>query len=83
MILSHQGAGIKVRDKKIINFCSNNYPGLSNHARLIKAAMEGLERYGYGMASVRFICGTQDVHKELEKAVQVFHKLGEKYELTQ
>ena len=45
--------------------------------------MEGLDRYGYGMASVRFICGTQDVYKELDKAIQVFHKLGEKYELTQ
>lgn len=72
VILSPQGASIKVREKEVINFCANNYLGLSNHPRLIKAAKEGLERYGYGMSSVRFICGTQDVHKELEKALSNF-----------
>ena len=72
VILTPQGSDIKVKEAEVINFCANNYLGLSNHPRLIKAAQEGLERYGYGMASVRFICGTQDIHKELEKAISRF-----------
>src|SRR5512143_302409 len=58
--------------KKVINVCSNNYLGLSSHAEVLKAAHEGLESRGYGMSSVRFICGTQDIHKELERVVTDF-----------
>jgi glycine C-acetyltransferase len=56
----------------VINFCANNYLGLANHPAIIKAAHEALDRYGYGMASVRFICGTQTVHKELEQRISEF-----------
>jgi len=62
------GAGIK----KVINICANNYLGLSSHPEVLKAAHEGLESRGYGMSSVRFICGTQDIHKELERVVTEF-----------
>ncbi|MCJ7640618.1 MAG: aminotransferase class I/II-fold pyridoxal phosphate-dependent enzyme [Desulfobacterales bacterium] len=72
IILTPQGPNVKVREGEVINFCANNYLGLSNHPRLIRAAREGLERYGYGMSSVRFICGTQDIHKELERSVSRF-----------
>jgi len=58
--------------KEVINFCANNYLGLANHPVLIQAAHEALDRYGYGMASVRFICGTQTIHKELEQAISDF-----------
>ena len=67
IILTPQGPNVKVREGEVINFCANNYLGLSNHPRLIRAAREGLERYGYGMSSVRFICGTQDIQKELDR----------------
>jgi glycine C-acetyltransferase len=56
----------------VLNFCANNYLGLSDHPELIKAAKEGLDSRGYGMSSVRFICGTQDLHKTLEKKVAEF-----------
>jgi len=72
IILTPQGPNVKVREGEVINFCANNYLGLSNHPRLIRAAQKGLERYGYGMSSVRFICGTQDIHKELERSVSRF-----------
>ena len=72
IILTPQGPKVRVREGDVINFCANNYLGLSNHPRLIRAAREGLERYGYGMSSVRFICGTQDIHKELERSVSRF-----------
>ena len=72
VILSPQGAEIKVKDGEVINFCANNYLGLSNHPRLVEAAKRGLEKYGYGMSSVRFICGTQDIHKELEHQISTF-----------
>jgi glycine C-acetyltransferase len=72
IILTPQGPNVKVKEGEVINFCANNYLGLSNHPRLIRAAQEGLERYGYGMSSVRFICGTQDIHKELERSVSRF-----------
>jgi glycine C-acetyltransferase len=62
------GAGVK----KVINMCSNNYLGLSSHPEVLKAAHEGLEKRGYGMSSVRFICGTQDIHRELENKVTGF-----------
>ncbi len=71
-IQSPQGAEITVPQGHVINFCANNYLGLANHPRLVAAAREALERRGYGMASVRFICGTQDIHKELEAVVSKF-----------
>src|SRR5512139_204810 len=58
--------------KKVINMCSNNYLGLSSHPEVVKAAHEGLESRGYGMSSVRFICGTQDIHRELERKMTEF-----------
>lgn len=72
IIESEQGAEIVVKGKKVLNFCANNYLGLSSHPDLIKAAHEEIDRRGYGMSSVRFICGTQDIHKELERKVSDF-----------
>jgi glycine C-acetyltransferase len=71
-IQTAQGADIKVNNREVINFCANNYLGLANHPAIIEAAHDGLRRYGYGMASVRFICGTQDLHKQLESAIAGF-----------
>jgi len=67
-----QGAAIRVADREVINFCANNYLGLANHPDVVAAAQEALRRYGYGLASVRFICGTQDLHKQLEAALAGF-----------
>jgi glycine C-acetyltransferase len=67
-----QGSAIRVADREVINFCANNYLGLANHPAVVEAAHEGLRRYGYGLASVRFICGTQDLHKQLESAIARF-----------
>ena len=67
-----QGSAIQVGGREVINFCANNYLGLANHPAIIEAAMDGLRRYGYGMASVRFICGTQDAHKTLETSLARF-----------
>jgi glycine C-acetyltransferase len=67
-----QGSAIRVGGHEVINFCANNYLGLANHPAIVEAAQEGLRQYGYGMASVRFICGTQDLHKQLEAAVAAF-----------
>lgn len=72
VITSAQNASIQVADGEVVNFCANNYLGLANHPELIKAAREGLESHGFGMASVRFICGTQDKHKELEAKISAF-----------
>jgi len=72
IILTPQSSHIRVKQGEVINFCANNYLGLANDPRLIKAASEGLEKYGFGMASVRFICGTQDVHKELESKIAAY-----------
>src|SRR5213592_2512529 len=69
---SPQGSAIKVGGKDVVNFCANNYLGLANHPDIVAAAAEGLKKYGYGMASVRFICGTQDIHKQFEAAVARF-----------
>ena len=69
LIESAQQAAITVKGKEVLNFCANNYLGLSNHPRLIKASQEMMNNRGYGMSSVRFICGTQDIHKELEAAI--------------
>ena len=73
IITSEQGAEITVNGAKVLNFCANNYLGLSSHPEVIKAAHEYLDSHGYGMSSVRFICGTQDIHKELEKKIAQFH----------
>ena len=68
VIGSPQGAVVKLADgREMINLCANNYLGLADHPEVLKAAHEALERYGYGVASVRFICGTQSVHRELEE----------------
>lgn len=75
IIVSPQKAEIKVKSgQEVLNFCANNYLGLSNHPALIEAAKKTLDQRGYGMSSVRFICGTQDTHKELEAAVSRFFK---------
>src|SRR5438034_6829384 len=67
-----QGSAIRVGGQEVINFCANNYLGLANHPAVVEAAHEGLRRYGYGLSSVRFICGTQDLHRELETALARF-----------
>lgn len=72
IIESPQGAEITVRGKRVLNFCANNYLGLSSHPELIKAAHEEIDKRGYGLSSVRFICGTQDDHKLLEKRLAEF-----------
>jgi glycine C-acetyltransferase len=72
IIESEQGAEIVVRGKKVLNFCANNYLGLSSHPDLVKAAHKAIDERGYGLSSVRFICGTQDIHKELEQKVSEF-----------
>ncbi len=72
IIESPQGAEIVVRGKKVLNFCANNYLGLSSHPKLIQAAHSAIDSRGYGMSSVRFICGTQDIHKELEQKMSEF-----------
>ena len=72
IIESPQGAAIQVKGKEVLNFCANNYLGLSNHPRLIEGAKRMMDRRGFGMSSVRFICGTQDAHKELEKAISAY-----------
>jgi len=74
LIESPQSAAIQVAGKEVLNFCANNYLGLSNHPRLIEGAKKMMDHRGYGMSSVRFICGTQDVHKELEAAISKFFK---------
>lgn len=73
IIITPQGADIKVNDgKSVINFCANNYLGLSSHPRVIEAAKAAIDSHGFGMSSVRFICGTQDIHKELEAKISEF-----------
>lgn len=73
VITSPQGAEIITLDgKKVINFCANNYLGLSSHPRVIEAAKHAIDTHGYGMSSVRFICGTQDIHKQLEQKIATF-----------
>jgi glycine C-acetyltransferase len=78
VIATPQSPMIRLVDgRQVLNFCANNYLGLADNPRLVAAAREALERYGYGMASVRFICGTQDVHKQLEAALAAFLKMGD------
>lgn len=74
IIESPQAAAINVAGKEVINFCANNYLGLSNHPRLIQAAKDMMDKRGYGMSSVRFICGTMDGHKTLEDAISDYFK---------
>ena len=75
VITSQQDADIEVASgDHVINFCANNYLGLANHPRIMEAAKEGVDRYGFGVASVRFICGTQTVHKQLEHELSQFHE---------
>ena len=69
VIESPQRAEIEVAGRKVLNFCANNYLGLSDNPRLIEAAKRAMDNRGYGMSSVRFICGCQDIHKQLEKAI--------------
>lgn len=83
IILSDQKAKIKVsypkdsKPKDVLNFCSNNYLGLANHPSLIKAAQDTLDTHGFGLSSVRFICGTQDIHKELEQKIAKFYHMDD------
>ena len=72
IITSQQSAEIEANGKKLLNFCANNYLGLSNHPEVMKASQDMIESHGYGMSSVRFICGTQDIHKELEAKISKF-----------
>src|SRR6195256_933690 len=72
IIESPQGAEIVVNGKTVLNFCANNYLGLSSHPKVIEAAKKYVDHRGYGMSSVRFICGTQDIHKELESKISRF-----------
>ena len=74
LIESSQSAAISVGGKEVLNFCANNYLGLANDPRLIKASSEMMKERGFGMASVRFICGTQDIHKQLEAAISDYFK---------
>lgn len=78
-LVSPQGPSIHAEgwDGDLINLCANNYLGLANHPTLLAAAHEGLDRYGFGMASVRFICGTQDIHKQLESKLAEFLKMDD------
>lgn len=73
IITSEQGAEIIVNGRTVLNFCANNYLGLSSDPEVMKAAHDALDSHGYGMSSVRFICGTQDIHKELEEKLARFH----------
>ncbi|HTL81204.1 MAG TPA: glycine C-acetyltransferase [Bacteroidia bacterium] len=74
VITTPQGAVVKVNGKEVIIFCANNYLGLSSHPKVIAAAHKTLDEHGYGMSSVRFICGTQDIHKTLEEKIAEFHQ---------
>ncbi|KGN83519.1 glycine C-acetyltransferase [Porphyromonas sp. COT-290 OH860] len=75
IIITPQSADIKVGDgQEVVNFCANNYLGLSDHPRLVAAAKAAMDSHGFGMSSVRFICGTQDIHKELERAISEYFK---------
>ena len=72
IITSEQGAEITVNGKTVLNFCANNYLGLSSHPKVLEAAKKYIDYRGFGMSSVRFICGTQDIHKELEQSISKF-----------
>ncbi|MBR5918830.1 MAG: aminotransferase class I/II-fold pyridoxal phosphate-dependent enzyme, partial [Prevotella sp.] len=74
LIESPQRAAIQVNNQEVLNFCANNYLGLSDHPRLIEASKKMMDERGFGMSSVRFICGTQDIHKQLEAAISKYFK---------
>ncbi|MBQ4484085.1 MAG: aminotransferase class I/II-fold pyridoxal phosphate-dependent enzyme, partial [Prevotella sp.] len=74
LIVSPQRAAIQVGNQEVLNFCANNYLGLSDHPRLIEASKKMMDERGFGMSSVRFICGTQDIHKQLEAAISEYFK---------
>ena len=74
VIESPQSSMIKVNNKNVLNFCANNYLGLSNHPDVIQASIDGIKKWGFGLSSVRFICGTQSIHKELENKISAFLK---------
>ena len=74
IITSPQGAEIVVNGETVLNFCANNYLGLSSHPEVVQAAKDALDSHGFGMSSVRFICGTQDIHKQLEQKIAEFYK---------
>ena len=74
LIESQQDAEIQVKGKSVLNFCANNYLGLSNHPELIRSAQDGMDKWGFGLSSVRFICGTQTIHRELETKISKFLK---------
>ena len=73
IITSPQGAEITVNGETVLNFCANNYLGLSSHPEVVQAAKDALDSHGFGMSSVRFICGTQDIHKQLEAEIANFY----------
>jgi glycine C-acetyltransferase len=73
LIQSPQGTAITVNGREVVNFCANNYLGLANHPDIVAAARDGLTKYGYGLSSVRFICGTQELHRDLEGTIAKFH----------
>lgn len=77
IIQSPQGANIEVKGKKVLNFCANNYLGLSSHPKIIEAAHRTLDEWGFGMSSVRFICGTQEIHKRLERKLAEFLRMDD------
>jgi glycine C-acetyltransferase len=72
LLASAQGPRIAVQGREVLNLCANNYLGLANHPEIVAAAKAGLDRWGYGLSSVRFICGTQEIHKELERTLSEF-----------
>src|SRR6185295_5116872 len=72
VLTTPQGGLVRTGDREVVNLCANNYLGLANHPAIREAAHRALDRFGYGMASVRFICGTQTVHKQLEEALSRF-----------
>lgn len=75
IITSSQDAVIKISTgEEVVNFCANNYLGLSNHPGVIQAAKDTMDSHGFGMSSVRFICGTQDIHKQLEEKIADFYQ---------
>ncbi|MBD3166434.1 glycine C-acetyltransferase [bacterium] len=77
LIQTPQGPEIRVPQGEVLNFCANNYLGLSDHPDLVKSAHEALDRWGYGLSSVRFICGTQEIHKQLERTIADFLKMDD------
>ena len=80
IITSPQGAEITISTgEKVLNFCANNYLGLSSHPEVVQAAKDALDTHGFGMSSVRFICGTQDIHKTLEKKIADFYGVSTDY----